>query len=190
MKNLGLARNLLVALTGLLTTTTATAIAQGTIQMTGPTSLSETYDAWTVQCATRQLGEKSQRVCQMSQEQLQQGTRQRVLTFAIGKTAAGTTATLILPFGLLLSEGVRVQVAEDEVLRGTYRTCLPAGCVAEVDLSEEVIEKLEAGETATVSMTASSGQQVNTAVSLKGFRSAYRRLAELAGGAGIEGGDG
>lgn len=102
-----------------------------------------------------------------------------MLTFAFGVTGAGTRATLVLPFGLLLSEGFRVQVGDEQILQGTYRTCLPAGCVAEIDVSEAVIGKLEAVETASVLMTANSGQQVKTDVSFKGFPLAYRRLVEL-----------
>jgi invasion protein IalB len=188
MKKLKLSRHLLVALIGILPVTNVS--AQGVIEMQGPTSLSETYDAWTVRCASQQLGENTQRICQMSQELLQQETRQRVLTFSIGMTAEGSKATLILPFGLLLSEGVRVQIAEEPVLHGAYRTCLPAGCVAEIEIPKEVIEKLETAETARVLMTANSGQQVNTDVSLKGFKSAYRRLVDLAAGAASEHGDG
>lgn len=148
--------------------------------MQAPTTLSETYDGWTVQCVNRTDGNNTQRICQMSQELLQQNTRQRVLTFAIGKTAEGTKATLVLPFGLLLSEGVRVQIAEEEILRGAFRTCLPAGCVAEIDLPDEVVQRLEAAATASVLMTANSGQPVKTDISLQGFTSAFQRLTELA----------
>lgn len=159
------------------------AMAQGVFDMQAPTTLSETYDAWTVQCVNRNQGGQNQRTCQMSQELLQQETRQRVLLFAIGKQAEGAaTATLVLPFGLLLSEGVQIQIAEKEVVRGTYRTCLPAGCVAEINLSDAAIEELEAGESASVMMTANSGQAVKTEVSLKGFSAAYRRLSELVAG--------
>jgi invasion protein IalB len=178
MKKFKLAKHLLVALVSVLLTTTA--IAQGKPDIQAPTSLSETYDAWTVQCATQQQGEQTQRICQMSQELLQQDTRQRVLTFAIGKTEAGAKATLVLPFGLLLAEGVRGQIAGEEVLRGTYRTCLPAGCVAEIELPAETIKKFESEETASVLMTANSGQPVKTDISLKGFASAYQRLTVLA----------
>lgn len=187
MKKSKLARHLLIVMTSVLSTTTA--IAQGAIEMTGPTSLSETYDAWTVQCANQQ-GEKSSRICQMSQELLQQKTRQRVLTFAIGMTAESSKATLILPFGLLLSEGVRVQIGEEAVLQGSYRTCLPTGCLAEIDFPKEVVEKFETAEVASVMMTANSGQPVKTDISLKGFSSAYRRLVDLVVGAGSQNGDG
>lgn len=173
-------RRFLLAVVGTLTMTNA--MAQGVIDMQAPTTLSETYDAWTVQCVNRSEGEQRQRTCQMSQELLQQGTRQRVLLFAINTAAdGGATATLILPFGLLLSEGVRIEIAEKEVVRGAYRTCLPAGCVAELGLSDEVIQQLETSEIASVMMTANTGQPVKTDISLKGFAAAYQRLATLVG---------
>jgi invasion protein IalB len=178
MKKLTFVRQVLVTLIAILPATNI--MAQEAIEMQGPTSLSETYDAWTVQCANQQQGDRTQRICQMMQELLQQETRQRVMTFAIGKTENGAKATLILPFGLLLSEGFRVQVGEEEVLRGSYRTCLPAGCLAEIDLVEEMITKLGGAETATVTMTANNGQPVKTDISLEGFKAAYERLTGLA----------
>jgi invasion protein IalB len=168
---------LLFVLTSALTASNA--MAQEAINTQGPTSLSETYEAWTVQCVSRVEGEQSQRTCQMSQELIQQESRQRVLMFAIGKAEQAAKATLVLPFGLLLSEGVRVQIGDEDVLQGPYRTCLPAGCVAEIELPKEVIEKFGSAEAASVLMTAISGQQVKTDISLKGFKPAYQRLVEL-----------
>ena len=150
--------------------------------MQSPTSLSETYDAWTVQCANQQQGEKSLRICQMSQSLVQQKTKQRVLTFSLGITDKGAKGTLVMPFGLLLSEGFRIQIADEEVLKGAFRTCLPAGCIAEVEIPDETIKKLEAADAASVLMTATSGQSVKTNVSLKGFTAAYQRLVTLASG--------
>lgn len=179
MKTSKFACHLLLALSAVTLTTAAMAQAAGGAQ--APSALSETYEAWTVQCANRVEGEQSQRTCQMSQELLQQGTGQRVLMVAIGNTDQGAKATMVLPFGLRLSDGVIVNIAEEEVLRGAYRTCLPAGCVTEFDLPEDLLGKLAIAEAASVMMTADNGQPVKTDVSLKGFKPAYQRLVELAG---------
>jgi len=176
-----LIRRLLSALVGMFLITNAA--AQEPTSMQGPTTLSETYDAWTVQCVNQVQGERTLRSCQMSQELLQQETRQRVLLFAISKEAEATPkATLVLPFGLLLAEGIRIQVGESEVVRGAFRTCFPAGCVVELEMSDDVIGQLQGAESVSVLMTANTGQPVKTDVSLKGFASAYRRLVELAAG--------
>lgn len=174
------ARHFLLALSA--ATLTTAAMAQTAEGVQAPSTLSETYEAWTVQCANRAEGEQIQRTCQMSQELLQQGTGQRVLMVAIGNAdQGGAKGTMVLPFGLRLSDGVSVNIAEEEVLRGVYRTCLPAGCVSEIDLSEELLGKLANAEAASVLMTADNGQPVKTDVSLKGFKPAYQRLVVLAG---------
>ena len=179
MKKFNHTRHLLAAL--MIALSTPTVLAQGAADLQAPTTLSETYDAWTVQCVNRADGENTQRICQMTQELLQQNTRQRVLTFAIGRSDQGSKATLILPFGLLLSDGVRIKIAEEEILQGAFRTCLPAGCVVEVDVSDDAIQKLEAAPTASILMTSNTGQPVKTDVSLQGFASAFQRLSALAG---------
>jgi len=149
--------------------------------MQEPTTLSETYEAWTVQSV--KAGEGARRMCRMSQELIQPETRQRVLLFAITKgEQEGPNATLVMPFGLLLSEGFRIEIAGQEILRGAYRTCLPDGCVAEIDLADATLEALESAAAASVLMTANNGQPVRADISLRGFKPAYRRLTELAAG--------
>lgn len=84
-----------------------------------------------------------------------------------------------MPFGLLLSEGLRIEAVDKELLRGTFGTCMPGGCVSEVDLSDDLIKQMQGLEKVTIVMTANDGQVVRTDVSLKGFSAAYRRLLAL-----------
>lgn len=169
-----------VLLSGMLT---GLAAAQETTTDTGPSTLSETYESWTVHCAKTNTGAQTTRNCRMSQELLQPESRQRMLLLAIApKQGEGPTkATLVMPFGLLLSEGLRIEAADKELVRGTFRTCLPGGCISEIDLSDELIAQLQSNEKLTVVMTANDGQVVRTDVSLKGFGAAYTRLLALAG---------
>jgi invasion protein IalB len=137
-----------------------------------PPTLSETYDAWTVQCATTGQGDQQRRQCQMTQELLQQESRQRMLLFAIIKGEGNAKATLVLPFGLLLSEGIRIDIGQQEFARGSVKTCFPAGCIVEIELPQEAVAELQAGSTASVFMTAINNQSIKTDVSLKGFGAA------------------
>lgn len=147
-----------------------------------PTSMQETYDDWMVQCQTVVVADKKTKNCEMSQELRQKDSNQRVL--AIGIVPAGgdkeTSATIIAPFGLALAEGLSVEVADKELVRGVYKTCIPAGCIVEVKLPTEMIKTLALNEKATVVMTASgTGQPMRTNVSLKGFLKAWNRLVAL-----------
>lgn len=155
-------------------TITTTSLAQE------PTNLSESYGSWTVQCQQVGEGEQRQRVCQMSQELIQQQPRQRVLVFALTQTKEGAVkATVISPFGLLLSEGLRVELDGKEIVRGTFKTCLPIGCISEIDLGPDVIRELSAGAKVAVMTTANTGQPVRTDITLDGFSAAYQRLSAL-----------
>lgn len=147
----------------------------------GPSTLSETYDSWTVQCAKITTGGQTTRNCQMSQELQQPESRQRVLLFAVAPKQGerASKATLILPFGLRLSEAVRIEVDGKELFRGAFTTCLPGGCISEIDLSDEIVNQMRALEKLTVVMTANDGQGVRADVSLAGFGAAYRRLLAL-----------
>ncbi len=177
--NIGVKLLSVVLLSGILAGATA---AQETTE-TGPSTLSETYESWTVQCAKTNTGGQATRNCQMSQELLQPESRQRVLLFAIApkKGEGATKATLILPFGLRLSEGVRIEADGKELFRGAFTTCLPAGCISEVDLSDDILKQMQGNEKVTVVMTGNDGQVVRTDVSLTGFGAAYRRLLALNG---------
>jgi invasion protein IalB len=161
----------------------APALGQETTTDTGPSTLSETYESWTVQCAKTNAGGQTVRNCQMSQELLQPESRQRVLLFAIApKQGEGVTrGTLILPFGLRLSEGVRIETDGKELFRGAFTTCLPAGCISEIDLSDDSVKQMQGLEKFAVVMTANDGQVARTDVSLSGFSEAYRRLLALTG---------
>lgn len=158
------------------------ATAQETEAPIMPTTLSETYDTWTVQCGNTGTGDQTKRQCQMSQELLQQDSRQRMLLFAVTEGEGNAKATLILPFGLLLSPGVHIEIAEKELASGGFQTCLPQGCLVEIELSSMALDQLQTGEKLSVLMTVQNGQPMKTDVSLKGFGAAYRRLLALAAG--------
>jgi invasion protein IalB len=147
-----------------------------------PSSMQETYDDWMVQCHTVAKEDIKTKSCEMSQELRQKDSNQRVLAIGIVPASGDlkTRATVIAPFGLLLANGLAVEVAEKELMRGTFKTCLPAGCIVEINLSDELIKTLAANEKASVVMTASdTGQPVRTNISLKGFLLAWNRLVAL-----------
>lgn len=179
MNKTNLLQRLLPAIAGLMLAPTA--FAQET-QGAQPSVLTETYESWTVQCVNTTEGETTKRSCQMSQELLQQETRQRVVLFAVADAEKGAKGTLVLPFGLRLSEGVRIELADAELARGAFTTCLPAGCLAELELQDASIKQLRGAEKITVVMVASNGQTARTELSLKGFSAAYDRLQALTAG--------
>jgi invasion protein IalB len=145
-----------------------------------PDSLSETYKDWIVTCTTSapQDGQPAVQSCEMTQEQKQQDSGQRVLAVALRPSAeaGGAEMTLVLPFGLKLAFGVQISVADVPMVDEAFKTCLPAGCIVQTTLSAEVVTALLASETATISMTTTADEKLDLSVSLQGFGAAWARL--------------
>jgi invasion protein IalB len=148
--------------------------------------LREAYADWVVSCAMQSQGQDKApiKVCRLSQEQTDPRTCQRLLAVEIrpGKTPkGGAKVTFILPFGLDLQKGVRLQFDEG-ALGGVqpFRTCLPPGCLLEADLDAATTASLGKAKFLKVNATADDGQQTAFSISLKGFPTAFARTADLA----------
>lgn len=147
-----------------------------------PTSLQESWQDWQVACVQ---GESGGRLCAMSQTLVQEEGGRRILALEIVTAPGGETATakLLLPFGLLLDQGVSLEVDEAAIETNLrFRTCLPGGCVVPIALSAQYLVALRKGETLKVVSAASdTGQAVSFSISLRGFTAAFDRLVELRG---------
>ncbi|WP_421704399.1 invasion associated locus B family protein [Aliiroseovarius sp.] len=145
-------------------------------QQAAPSSLSVTYQDWTVRCASVE-GQAGQ-VCEMVQDLNQADTGRRVLSVLIRQAEGETGLTLVTPFGLKLSEGVKLGVDGTELTTLDYETCLPSGCIAALVLSEPQIESLQAGAEAQVTLVDTAGQDLSLTLSLAGFSGALTRLGQ------------
>ena len=145
----------------------------------GASSLTETHGDWTVACRLGQQDEQTIRLCALSQQQSnQQG--QRVLAVELRPADDGAGGVMILPFGLVLAQGVTLRIDESEAGEPLpFSTCLPAGCIVPISFDAARIEALSQGTTLAVTATATNGGETNLAISLAGFTSALNRTREL-----------
>jgi len=147
-----------------------------------PTSLQEIWEDWRVACVHR---EGAGRLCAMSQTQVQGEGGQRILaleiTVAPGEETA--TGTLLLPFGLMLDDGVSLEIDDASFAENLrFRTCFPSGCVVPIIIFAEHLSALRKGASLNILTSASdTGQPVSFTVSLRGFTAAFDRLVELRG---------
>jgi invasion protein IalB len=145
----------------------------------GASSIQETYQDWQVGCSVH--GNVKQ--CAMSQQQRQKANNQLVMAaqFVPGKDDGTASGAIIMPFGLLLSSGLTLQVDDKAASKPLpFRTCLPAGCLAPVSLDKATVSAARAGTTLKISAVASdTNQPVNLTISLKGFAQALDRLKTL-----------
>lgn len=147
----------------------------------GASTLSETHGAWTVTCAVTSQDDAGPAThCALSQTQLHSQTRQRALAIELRPEGDGVGGTLILPFGLALASGVTYQLDEgDAGASQQFRTCLPAGCLVDIDFDARIVESLRAGRAMKVAASADGGEAIEFSIALTGFASAYDRVRAL-----------
>ncbi len=95
------------------------------------------------------------------------------------RVAAG--GTVVVPLGTALPEGLILQVDQGERLRYAYDFCAPAGCVANLALTQEQVAAMQGGVRAflTVAPAANPEMPVTAPVSLRGFTAAFKTLSTL-----------
>ena len=144
----------------------------------GASSLQETFDAWTVTCSVQ----KGAKHCTLSQQLVDQHSRQRVIAIELSIAPAATVqGTLVLPFGLALDRGVRLQIdAAPATPPLRIRTCVPLGCLVSLTFDTKFVDALRKGTNLKVNAVADTGQDASFTISLKGFPSALDRTAALA----------
>lgn len=153
---------------------------ESTLLPGGATSLREIHGDWVVSCAVTGQGSQASKSCLMSQEQHQASSGQRIIAIEIQPSANGSTATLIMPFGLNLAAGVALQVDKGERSGPLpFRTCLPVGCVVSLTIDDEMLAALRGGTTLAVFARPDGGAETTLAVSLRGFSGALTRTTAL-----------
>ncbi|MXO02422.1 invasion associated locus B family protein [Shinella zoogloeoides] len=143
----------------------------------GASSLNETYKDWRVAC----VQQGTVKSCVLSQAQVQQNG-QRVLAIELNApTGNAVTGTLVLPFGLALDAGVTFQIDEKPAMQPVrFRTCVPGGCIVNVNFDAATLVALRAGAVLKIKATADGGAATPFSISLQGFGTALDRVAALA----------
>jgi invasion protein IalB len=100
------------------------------------------------------------------------------LTVVVLKTADQKSRLLrvVAPMGVLLPAGLRLKIDQTDVGKAGFVRCLPSGCVAEVVMDDNLINRLRTGETATFIIFQIPDEGIGLPISLKGFAEAYDEL--------------
>ncbi|HWK42690.1 MAG TPA: invasion associated locus B family protein [Croceibacterium sp.] len=142
----------------------------------------ETFEDWQTVCAVRD----GKRLCAVIQERAasQAGSdlTQRIFAIELKPEGDGAAGTLILPFGLDLTQGVTLVLGEGQAGPAQpFRTCLPSGCIVSLQFGPEALVRLRTAGTLELRVTAlADDAQKTLPVSLKGFGAAFDRARELA----------
>lgn len=142
----------------------------------GATTLQETFDNWVVTCGIAD----NKKLCVATQQQAQQNG-QRVLAVEVKPQASNTRFDVVLPFGLLVSEGITYQIGD----KGTVsvvkiKTCFPGGCIATFNLEREELNALRTAPNMIIKGKVENNPDgVTFTIPTLGFSAAYDRLTQL-----------
>jgi invasion protein IalB len=144
-------------------------------------STTATYEDWTVRCVTR-AGPPPQKFCDMEQLSHLQNKEQPFSRVAIALSEKGKPAALVVqvPVNVWLATGVRIEIgSKDARPPAPFTHCGPAGCFAEIALTDDIQKRFRAGtEPGRVVYKNATQREVTIPLSFKGFGQAFDALAK------------
>ncbi len=146
-----------------------------------PSYIKETYGDWQLQCFRSEAGEDP---CQMYQLLREEGGNP-VAEFSLfklpsdGQAVAG--ATIAVPLGTLLPQGLKISVDGGKAKSYNYSFCSMGGCFARIGFTEADIAAFRAGASARLTLVPAQApdQVVEIDASLSGFTAAYNEVSVL-----------
>ncbi|WEK06794.1 MAG: invasion associated locus B family protein [Candidatus Devosia phytovorans] len=161
LAGLGLA---LIAATGV----TSAAQAQGVVR--------GEYGDWQMSCDTPPGASFEQ--CAIIQNVTAEDQPNVGLSVIVLRTADREARLLrvLAPLGVLLPNGLGLNVDGEDMGRVAFVRCLPNGCVAEVVLDDSLIDTLSQGENAIFVVFKTPEEGIGIPVSLNGFEEGFAQL--------------
>lgn len=146
-----------------------------------PSYIRDTYGDWQLQCFRSEAGEDP---CQMYQLLREEGGNP-VAEFSLfklpseGQAVAG--ATIAVPLGTLLPQGLKISVDGGKAKSYNYSFCSMGGCFARIGFTEADIAAFRAGAAARLTLIPAQApdQVVEIEASLSGFTAAYNEVSVL-----------
>ncbi|MBN9335487.1 MAG: invasion associated locus B family protein [Devosia sp.] len=146
----------------------APAMAQGTVR--------GEYGDWQMSCDTPPGASTEQ--CAIIQNVMAEDQPNVGLSVIVLRTADREARLLrvLAPLGVLLPNGLGLNVDGTDMGRVAFVRCLPNGCVAEVELDDGLIDVLSKGKNAIFVVFKTPEEGVGIPVSLEGFSEGFAAL--------------
>lgn len=120
---------------------------------------------------TKRCNPDGDKYCEVFQRLMMKENNQRLIEFAVGfpKGVEGAQAAIILPLGVVVTDGILLSIDDQAPAKAAYRGCSQAGCFVVMNLPEAFLSSMKAGTKLTVSFLDGAGKKVNIEMNLKGF---------------------
>lgn len=167
----------------------ATAPAQKMAQTSSQQELSDApaqaqpTEAWLTRCEEPQEGtETTTPYCEVFQALVMQETNQRFAEFAVGFPQDASEkgiarGVIVLPLGILLTDGIQMQIDDGQKYKFQVRYCGNNGCFAFVNLNKGLLDELRKGSETKIIAKATTGQDMIIKMTLKGFKKALQKIS-------------
>jgi len=142
--------------------------AQGTVK--------SVHGDWQIRCDTPPGAQGEQ--CALIQSVTAEDRPNVGLTVIVLKTADAKSRLMrvLAPLGVLLPSGLGLKIDKTDVGRAGFVRCLPNGCVAEVQMDENLLKTLRSGQQATYIIFQTPEEGIGIPMSLKGFGEGFDKL--------------
>ena len=146
----------------------SSACAQGTVK--------SVHGDWQVRCDTPPGAQGEQ--CALIQSVTAEDRPNVGLTVIVLKTADQKSRLMrvLAPLGVLLPSGLGLKIDKTDVGRAGFVRCLPNGCVAEVQMDENLMKQLRTVQAATFIIFQTPEEGIGIPMSMKGFGEGYDKL--------------
>lgn len=156
------------------------AAAPASAQTPAPQRTTATFEDWTLRCETQ--GNPPVKNCELVQAVTAPGQTQPITQIAIGRTNAKAPMKIVfqLPVNVWIETGVSFLIeAKGQPVTATLRWCNPAGCFADVDLSNDHVKRMRAATAqGRFGFKDAARRDINIPVSFKGFSAALDALGK------------
>jgi invasion protein IalB len=135
-----------------------------------------THGAWSVICDTPPGATAEQ--CVMMQNVVAEDRPEMGLSVVVLRTADNKAEILrvLAPLGVLLPNGLGLNVDGKDIGRAYFVRCFQDGCYAEVILEKQLLDTLKAGASATFIIFQTPEEGIGIPVDLKGFADGFAAL--------------
>lgn len=134
------------------------------------------FDDWIVVCSDK--GKDGKQMCQAAQKVTIKESGKQLMQVLVGYSPEATKpiAIFFLPLGMLLPKGAKLSIGDGEIGRLAVQRCEPSGCIAPMELTDEILTKFKAASTGKIMVTNAEGKEIDIPLSLKGFSAAFGEL--------------
>jgi invasion protein IalB len=162
----------------------ATALAVGAGLVVAPAALAQqpsgtvrsTHGAWSIICDTPPGASSEQ--CAMMQNVIAEDRPEVGLSVVVLRTADNKAEILrvLAPLGVLLPNGLGLNVDGKDIGRAYFVRCFQDGCYAEVILEKPLLDTLQTGTAATFIVFQTPEEGIGIPVDLAGFAEGFKAL--------------